>query len=103
MVQDIEGCNLAVADRIAEYEEEKEVMFKEMHVTRMDEFVEICQLNKQQNAEMVRSLESLDEERSELRQQNGHLRKELKRFGEAIQKQIKEIDELKANCRGMEQ
>lgn len=56
-------------------------MYKEMRVTRMEEFVEICQVNKQQNAGIARSLENLDEERSELKQQNGHLRKELKRYG----------------------
>lgn len=79
------------------------MMFKDMHVNRMEEFVEICQLNRQQNAEITRSLENLEEERTELRQQNGHLRKEMKSHGETIQKQIKEIDELKAKCRGMEQ
>lgn len=103
MVQELQACNGIVADRIAEYEEQKEGMYKEMRVTRMEEFVQICQLNKQQNAEIVRSIENLDEERGELKQQNVYLRKELKRYGETIQKQIKEIDELKAKCVGIEQ
>lgn len=39
LVQEMEGCNATVAEEIAEYEEEKGTMFKEMRVNRMEEFV----------------------------------------------------------------
>jgi hypothetical protein len=57
----------------------------------MEEFTEICVLNKQQNLEISESLEGLEGERVNLNAQNATLKRELKTYGETIQKQIKEI------------